>query len=275
MSRNAPVLDDDEMDVAGRPSPQFQRRLSKRARNRQRDMITVGVMTPALLLGLIVGILVLTQAVYPDTYVEPTVAPTETPGPNLPTPTPVIVLQPIDTARLNAGIVDKPPQLDWPDVSDLKVVPNPGRPNEQADYTPALSAVDARRLIAASSVSVVLHQTPELSQGAADELVKAYPLRSIKQRVIDLTATMGYVPDDSALGLVFTYSSYRIQIETVATSPPFRAGQRSQVESFTLHLADHIVRRLQEVTSGGKRTAPEDYAVHLRDHISRMIPFGN
>lgn len=231
-------------------------------------------MTPALVIGMLVGILVLTQAVYPDTYVEPTVAPTPTLGPNQPAPTPVIVLQPIDTARLNAGIVEKPPPFEWPDVPDLKVVPNPGRPNEQADYTPALSAVDTRRLIAAASVSVVLHQTPQFAQGAAEELAKAYPLRSTRQGVIDLNGTLGYVPDESALGLVLVYGGYRIQIETVSTSPPFRATQRAQAEYLTLHLADHLVRRLQEMSSGSHRTAPEDYAVHMRDHLSRMLPFG-
>lgn len=275
VSRNAPVVDDEpEADRRTAPSRVFQRRLDRRAKARQRDVFAVGILTPALLLALVVGILVTSQLFYPDTYVEPTVAPTATFAPDGPTPTPTVVVLPIDTARLNAGIVDKPPAFEWPDVPDLKVVPNPGRPNEQADYTPTLAATDTRRLVADASVSLVLHQTPQFAQGAAEELVKAYPLRSSKQRVIDLQATLGYLPDESGLGLVLTYQSYRLQIETIAANPPIRPAQRGVAESFTLHLADHIVRRLQEVTSGGRRTAPEDYAVHLRDHISRMLPFG-
>lgn len=272
MSRNAPILDEEGLAAQGRPSAGFQRRPDRRTINRQRDLLVVGVLTPTLLVGLAVGVLVLAQAVYPDTYVEPTAVATPTPGSGAPTP--VVVLQPIDTARLNAGVVDKPPPYEWPDVPDLKVVPNPGRPSEQADYTPVLSAVDTRRLIAAASVSVVMHQTPQFAQGAVAELAKAYPVRARQQRVIDLTGTLGYVPDESTIGLVVNYASYRVQIETVAASPPFKPSQRADAEYFTLHLADHITRRLQEMASGGHRTAPEEYAVHMRDHLSRSLPFG-
>jgi hypothetical protein len=274
VSRNAPVVDDErQVDRRAAPSGGFQRRLDRRAKAHQRDVFAVGVLTPALLVALVAGVLATSQLFYPDTYVEPTAASTPTFAPDQPTPTPTVVILPIDTARLNAGIVDKPPAFDWPNVPDLKVVPNPGRPNEQADYTPTLAATDTRRLVADASVSLVLHQTPQFAQGATEELVKSYPLRSTKQRVIDLQATLGYLPDESGLGLVLTYQSYRLQIETIAANPPIKPGQRGDAEGFTLHLADHIVRRLQEVTSGGRRTAPEDYAVHLRDHISRMLPF--
>jgi hypothetical protein len=92
--------------------------------------------------------------------------------------------------------------------------------------------------------------------------------------VVDVEASTGYVPDDTAFGVVYTLGGYRIQIETVAAAPPFRANQRSEVESFTLHTADHILRRVQEVAFGATRTGPEATAVHLRDHITRMIPVG-
>jgi hypothetical protein len=274
MARNLPVLDDDDLETAG-PTTQFQRRLDRRARNKQRDLITVGVLTPAVLVGLLVGVLVLTQAVYPDTYVDPTAVPQPTAGPAQPTPTPVIVLQPIDTARLNAGIVEKPPTFEWPEISDLKGVPNPGRPNEQSDYTPNLSAVDVRRLIAVTSVNVTLHSSSAFASGAAEEIAKAYPLRAAKRKVVDVEASTGYVPDDSTFGVVFVLNGYRIQVETVAATPPFRPAQRNEVEALTLHVADHILRRAQEVQSGATRTGPEASAVHLRDHIGRWLPGGN
>jgi hypothetical protein len=273
VARNAPVLDDnlDDASVRTRGGP---RRVDRRARQRQRDLLTVGVLTPALVVCLAGSILLLGQTFYPDAYVEPTVVPTPTRQAAREVPTPVPVAQPIDPARLNAGIVDKPPALEWPEVSGLKVQPDPGRALEHADYVPDLANVELRRLIAAFSVNVVLHSTPAFAAGAVDELTKPYPAQRRKGMVLDLDATTGYVPDDSVFGVVFTFSGYRIQIEAIPTTPPISLGQRSQVEYETLHLADHLARRLQEASTGGRRTGPEETAVHWRDHVARTLPFG-
>jgi hypothetical protein len=187
----------------------------------------------------------------------------------------VFTAQPVDTAKLNAGIIDKPSAFEWPEVEDLKLVVNPGRPNEQADYTPSLGSVEVRRQVEALSVSIVQHSSAALAQSAATELAKAYPAFAAKPRVLDLGAQSGYLPDESAFAVVLTYSTYRIHIEAVAASPPFTAGQKPEIEYLTLHLADHIARRVQEVSSSGRRTGPEATAVHWRDHITRSLPFGH
>lgn len=273
MRANAPV-DDDSVEVL-EAQPSSPPVVSRRVRSRQRDVLVVGVMTPVLLLGLVAGLLVLGQVLYPDTEEEePVRAPvTAAAGSATPVPTPVAV-QPIDVARLNAGIVDQPPQIAWPEIEGLKVQPDPGRPNEHVDYTPALSDVQTRRLIATLTVNRVVHTSPELAGGAAEELAKAYPLAAGKRRVVDQEASIGYVVDESAFGVVFTFGLNRVQIETVAASPPILPDQRSQFESQSLHLADHIVRQLQDAAVGGQLTGPERTAVHVRDHVSRMSPFG-
>lgn len=274
MARQAPVLDDDDIAVPAAPSRQFQRRLDRRAKNRQRDLIAVGVLTPALLLGIALGVLVLGQTFAPDTYIEPTVVATATPPPITERPTAVPVAEPIDIARLNAGIVDKPPAFAWPEIDGYKVQPDPGRPNEHADYVPALSDVNLRRMLSALSVNLILHSNPTFALGAVDELAKPYPGRPRKEKVLDLTARAGYVPDDSVYGVVYAFGAYRVQIEAVPTSPPIQASQRAAIEYEALHLADHLTRRLQEAASGGTRTGPEATAVHWRDHIARVLPVG-
>jgi len=275
VSRNAPVLDEEDVGRAVAPSSSFQKRLDRRAKQRRRDVVVVGVMTPALVVVLIVGLLVTSQLFYPDTYVEPTVEPTATLPPFTDKPTPVPVAEPIDTARLNAGVVDKPPPLEWPDVDGFKTQVDPGRPSEHADYVPDLANVDTRRLLTALTVNIVFHTSPPFASGAAEELAKPYPLRARKQKVLDFEASTGYVPDDSIFGVVFSYGDYRVQIEAVPQVPPIKPGQRADVEYQALHLADHITRRLQESATSGHRTGAEATAVHLRDHIARMVPFGH
>jgi hypothetical protein len=273
VSRNAPVVDDEDAGPANR-SRRFESRLERRARKRRRDILTVGVLTPTIVVGIAVGLLVLAQTFTPDTYVAPTVVPTATLPPFVDKPTPVPVARAIDTVRLNAGLADKPPPFEWPEVAGLKVQPDPGRASEHADYVPDLSNVDLRRLVAAVSANVILHNSSAFANGAAEELTKPYPLRLRKDKVLDLEATTGYVPDESVFAVVFVYNSYRIQIEAVPTTPPIKATQRSEFEYQALHIADHLARRLQETTTGGKRTGPEDTAVHWRDHIARSLPFG-
>ena len=177
-------------------------------------------------------------------------------------------------ARLNAGVVEKPPEFDWPDVHDLKLVPNPGRPGELADYVPELVSVDSRRLVSAMSVSVLMHISPSFPPIAIQELIKSYPLRMVKKKTLDIEALSGYLPDDSGFGIVFSYGTYRVHIETIAGSPPIRQNQRTEIEYLTLHLADHIARRVQGLGAAGRRTGPESLAVHWRDHIARSIPGG-
>lgn len=234
------------------------------------------ILTPALLVSLAVGIFMLGQIFYPDPVAPEPIFVTPTPGFEEeidPAPRVPIVLQKIDTVKLNTGLQANAPAFDWPEVDNLKLQPNPGRPGEQADYVPELAAIEMRRLIAASTVGVVLHTSPVIAQGAVEELAKSYPLRQAKQPVLDFEVTTGYAPDDSAYGVVFTLANYRVHIETVVTSPPVRPSQRAAVEFETLHLADHIARRLQEISSSGKRTGPEATAVHWRDHLARTLPF--
>jgi hypothetical protein len=251
----------------------------RRALQRQRwDRTVVGVLTPTLVVGLIGGTFLLGQIFYPDPDPPTLVFPT--PRPSLaaredaaPTPMVRVSTEPIDTVKVNEGIVDRPLAFDWPEVDDLKVVPNPGRPSEQADYKPALAALETRRLFDASSVSIVQHSMPPQAQGAATELAKAFPLRARKQQVLDLSAMAGYLPDDTGYGVVFSYGGFRTTIETMATGP-IREAQRAEIEYHTLHLADHIARHLQEVASSGSRTGPEARAVHWRDHLVRSLSLG-
>lgn len=277
MSQNAPVLDQagDEVQPTSRDAARPRRRPPRRAQRRTWDLTAVGILTPALVVGLAVGILGLSQIVYPDPEPPATPVPTRAPiaiDAVRPPPT-AVVAQPIDAARLNAGIVEKAPAFDWPEVDDLKVVPNPGRANEVADYVPNIASVETRRLISASTVTLVLHQSAPFAQGAVEEIAKAYPLRAGKVKVVDLSASAGYLPDDSAYGVALVFQNYRIHIETVLASPPVRPDQRSDVEYQTLHLADHILRRAQEVVTVS-RTPPEATAVHWRDHLARRLPFG-
>ena len=233
-------------------------------------------MTPTLLATLLASTFLLGQIFYPDPDPPKLVFPTPRPlqrDAADPAPAATKPAEPIDTVKVNSGVVDRPLPYDWPEVDDLKVVPNPGRPNEQADYKPALSSIEARKLFDAASVSVVQHGAPAQAQAAATELAKGYPLRPGKGKVLDLPAQTGYLADETGFGVVFAYSSFRVTIETMANGP-IAPSRRGDVEYQTLHLADHIARRLQEVASSGRRTGPEATAVHWRDHLARSLPFG-
>lgn len=253
---------------------------SQLARSR-RDRFVVGIMTPALVVGVLLGLLIVGQVFYPDPYVpEPTPVPAARAGrgggpeEQRAGVGAAVQAQPIDVSRLNAGVVEKPPAFEWPEIEDLKLVPNPGRPGEQADYIPALSSVDTRRLISAISVSVVLHTGPPLAKAAAEELAKSYPLRTRRQNVLDNSSATGYLPDESGFGVTYALNFYRVNVETIAASPPIRQTQRSDIEWNTLHVADHIARRVQEISTGGRRTSTEASAVHWRDHLVRRLPIG-
>jgi hypothetical protein len=113
--------------------------------------------------------------------------------------------------------------------------------------------------------------TPTQAKAAVEELARAYPLRSAPQQVVELDATAGYLPDESVYGVVFGLGAFRVHVETAAAQVPMPAAQRAELEEFTLHLADHMARRVQEQGSGGRRTGPEGMAVHWRDHISRAL----
>jgi hypothetical protein len=279
MSRNAPLTEqDDELSIAvDAPPAPARARPTRRVQERRWDVIAVGILTPTLLASTVVGVFLLGQVFYPDPNPPNLVFPTATASARAvarPTPMVAVAAQPVDTTKLNAGIIDRPPPFEWPEVDDLKLVVNPGRPNEQADYTPKVGSVEVRRQIEAISVSIVQHSSPSLAQAAAAELAKAYPATGEKPRVLDLTAQSGYLADESAFAVVTTYGTYRIHVEAIAASPPFKPGQKPEIEYLTLHLADHIARRVQEVSSGGRRTGPEATAVHWRDHITRSLPFG-
>jgi hypothetical protein len=260
-------------------APPRRPRRGQRAIQRQRwDRTVVGVLTPTLVVGLLGGSYLLGQIFFPDpdppTLVFPTPRPSLATGADAAaTPFARVSTEPIDTVTVNNGIVDRPLTFDWPEVEDLKVVPNPGRPSEQADYRPTLASIETRRLFDASSVSIVQHSAPIQAQAAATELAKAFPLRAGRQSVLNLTATTGYLPDETGFGVVFTYGGFRTTIETMATGP-IREGQRAEIEYHTLHLADHIARHLQEVASSGVRTGPEAAAVHWRDHLVRSLWLG-
>jgi hypothetical protein len=237
------------------------------------DWTVVGIMTPTLLATLLGATFVLGQIFYPDPDPPRLVFPTPRPARRDDTATTRAVVEPIDTVRVNTGVVDRPLPFEWPEVDELKVVPNPGRPSEQADYKPAISAVELRRLFEASSVSVVQHGAPAQAQAAAAELAKGYPLRSARRPILDLPASAGYLADETGFGVVFAYGGFRASIETMANGP-ISPAERVEIEYQTLHLADHIARRLQEIASSGRRTGPEATAVHWRDHLARSLPFG-
>ena len=248
--------------------------LTRQEITKKRDRFVVGVLTPAILLLTVVALLGASQMFYPDLdYVEPTPLPNLRASEPEETPSALVVQEPINPVTLNAGVNERPPAFQWPEVDDLKLTAEPSRPNEQADYTPALAATELRRLIAVMSVNLTLHTSDAFATGAAVELAKSYPLRRSQQRVVDLNATLGYIPDDTGVGLVFTAANYRVQIEALAASPPIRPSQRAEIEYHALHLADHIARRLQE-GSGVRRAGAEAMAVHWRDHVARSLPFG-
>ena len=248
--------------------------LTRHEQSRRRDSFVVLGITPAVVLGLFLLALIVAQRAFPDPE-ESLATPTLTESLRRPTPTLPIVLEPIDGAKLTAGVVEKPPAFAWPDVDELKFVPEPVRPNEVADYTPLLAATELRRLLAVLTVTMASHAQPAQAQAAAAELAKNYPLRQSKTKVIDADGTIGYLPDDTGVGLTLSYGTFRAQIETIAASPPIRPDQRAEVEWHTLHLGDHLVRRLQEVGTGGaRRSGPEAAAVHWRDHLARQVSGG-
>ena len=279
--RPAPPLDEDPLDEDGNDplgdvelESAFNIPLTVQERAKRRDLFVVGVMTPAILLMTVIALLGASQMFYPDPdYVEPTPRPNARAADAVDANAPPIVLEPIDPVKLNAGVNDRPPPLEWPEVDDLKLTAEPSRPNEQADYTPALASTELRRLVAVMSVNVTLHTSPAFAEGGAAELAKSYPLRPRKERVVDVSARLGYIPDDTGVGLVFPVGNYRVQIELIAASPPIRPAQRAEVEGQILHLGDHVARRLQE-TGTTRRGGAEAAAVHWRDHISRSVPFG-
>ena len=264
--------------VEDEPAASAPARRPRRARSAQQrwDWTVVGIMTPTLLATLLGATFVLGQIFYPDPNPPRLVFPTPRPARRddaAETATARAVAEPIDTVKVNTGVVDRPLPFEWPEVDELRVVPNPGRPSEQADYKPAISAVELRRLFEASSVSVVQHGAPGQAQEAAAELAKGYPLRSGKRPVLDLSASTGYLADETGFGVVFAYGGFRASIETMANGP-ISPSERVEIEYQTLHLADHIARRLQEIASSGRRTGPEATAVHWRDHLVRSLPFG-
>jgi hypothetical protein len=287
-----PLEENDEELLAGFRLPSETKvALTRQELRRRRDRFVVFVLTPAVLLVTVLGVLVAGSQLYPDRSAA--AAPTAAAKPSAartgpaatatalaaeeandqPLPEETIVAEPPDPLKLSAGVVDRPPALQWPEIADLKFVAEPSRPYEQADYTPLLSATELRRLIEVMSVNLTLHSDPALAQAAAGELAKSYPLRRSRQRVTGSTATLGYIPDNSGVGLVFTVGNYRVQIETLAGAGPIRPGQRAEIEYQTLHLGDHIARRLQEV-AGQRRSAIDAATLHWRDHISRSLPFG-
>jgi hypothetical protein len=199
MSRNAPYADEEHLDQLPPPAAP-RRRISRRHKQRRWDQITVGILTPTLLVTTVVGVFALATIVYPDPNPPELVFPTATPrvrNDAAPTATAQVVAPVLDTARINAGVIERPAKFDWPEVDDLKITPNPGRPNEQADYVPPISSVESRRLISAATVTVTQHMTPTQAKAAVEELARAYPLRSAPQQVVELDATAGYLPDES------------------------------------------------------------------------------
>ncbi|HEV8634541.1 MAG TPA: hypothetical protein VG370_09940 [Chloroflexota bacterium] len=252
--------------------------LTRQELRRRRDLFVVFVLTPAVLLATALGVFAASQVFYPDREALVRPRPTAVAGaeeaPDEPTRDEPIVLEAIDRVRLSTGVVEKPPTFEWPEIAELKVVAEPSRPNEQADYTPLLSATELRRQIEVMSVNLTLHTNPTFAQGAAGELTKSYPLRRSRQRVVDSNATLGYIADDTGIGLVFTVGSYRVQIETIAAVGPIKPSQRAALEYHTLHLGDHVARRIQELSSQGRRSGLAAAAVHWRDHLSRSLPFG-
>jgi hypothetical protein len=253
--------------------------LTRAELRRRRDRLVVFVMTPAVLLATALCVLVGGQVLYPDREAALRPAPTQVAeadeAPDEPTtPQELVVAEPRDPVKLSAGVVEKPPTFEWPEIDELRLVVEPSRPNEQADYTPLLSSTELRRQIEVMSVNLTLHTSPPLAEAAAGELAKSYPRRLSRQRVIGSNAKLGYIPDDTGIGLVFTVGDYRVQIETIAAAGPIRASQRAELEYHTLHLGDHIARRIQEVASSGGRGGLGATTTHWRDHLSRSLPFG-
>jgi len=252
--------------------------LTRAELRRRRDRFVVFLLTPAVLLATVLCVLAAGQVLYPDRDALLRPAPTQVAAKeptDEATPTDLVIVEPRDPVKLSAGVVEKPPAFEWPEIDGLKLVVEPSHPNEQADYTPLLSSTELRRQIEVMSVNLTMHSGPALAQGAAGELAKSYPLRPSRQRVTDSPATLGYIPDDSGIGLVFTVGSYRVQIETIAAAGPIKASQRAQLEYNTLHLADHVARRLQETISGsGRRSGLDATVAHWRDHLARSLPFG-
>jgi hypothetical protein len=275
-----PLEEGDEELLDGFKLPSDARVVLTRAElRRRRDRFVVFLLTPAVLLATVLCVLAAGQVLYPDRDALLRPAPTQVAAaeepPDEATPTDLVIVEPRDPVKLSAGVVEKPPAFAWPEIDELKLVVEPSHPNEQADYTPLLSSTELRRQIEVMSVNLTMHSGPALAQGAAGELAKAYPLRPSRQRVTDSPATLGYIPDDSGIGLVFTVGSYRAQIETIAAAGPIKASQRAQLEYNTLHLADHVARRLQETISGsGRRSGLDATVAHWRDHLARSLPFG-
>ncbi|TAK26068.1 MAG: hypothetical protein EPO26_01635 [Chloroflexota bacterium] len=245
-------------------------------RQKRRDLLILGGLTPIVVLGLIGFILLLSsQFVKPDpnSRAEITRAAAESSARRA-TPTIAVVVEPIDPTRLNAGVVEKPPAFRWPEVEDWKFIASPGKPDEQAEYTPLIASTDLRRLVAAASVGVTRHGTADQAKGAAKELAKSYPLRSSSANVLGIEAYFGFIPDDSGFGLATSHEVYRIHIELTAATGPIKPEQRADFEYHTLHLADHIARRVQETLTSAFRTGVEAQLTHYRDHIGRRLPGG-
>ncbi len=239
---------------------------------RRRDIFIVAVFTPVLLLTILAGGLIVSAQVAPAPAVvrarlaTPTVLARPTSAP--------VVIQPIDPTRLNAGVVADAPPFEWPEVEEWKFAPSTGRPGVQAEYTPLIAATTLRRLVEAVNVTMIRHANAEQAATASGELAKSYPLRSKSVSVIGMPARIGYIADDSGLGLTTTHGIFRIHAEMTVNSPPILPSQRTELEDQLLHIGDHLARRAEETISGARRTGMEATLVHLRDHGTRRLPFG-
>src|SRR3954467_10583261 len=105
MRQSPPVV---ENEPAASPPPARPRRTPDERRAHW-DWTVVGVMTPVLIVTLLGATFALGQIFYPDpsppTLVFPTPRPLQRAAPP---PTPVVATEPIDTARVNSGVVDRP-----------------------------------------------------------------------------------------------------------------------------------------------------------------------
>jgi len=239
---------------------------------RRRDIFIVAVFTPVLLLAILAGGLIVSAQVAPAPAVvgarlaTPTVLARPTSAP--------IVIQPIDPTRLNSGVVADAPPFDWPEIEEWKFAPSTGRPGTQSEYTPLIAATTLRRLVEAVNVTVIRHTNAEQAATASGELAKSYPLRLRNVSVVGVPAMVGYIADDSGIGLTTTQGIFRIHAEMTVNSPPILPSQRTELESQLVHIGDHLARRAEETISGARRTGMEATLVHLRDHGTRRLPFG-
>src|SRR5262245_18170074 len=117
MRQSPPLLEDE-------PAASAQIARPRRPRDpRQRwDWTVVGIMTPTLLATLLGATFVLGQIFYPDPDPPRLVFPTPRPARSDSVPdtaTVPVVAEPIDTVKVNTGVVDRPLPFEWPEVDEL------------------------------------------------------------------------------------------------------------------------------------------------------------